>query len=60
MSGAIKLTKLNPKNRELKVCTYETDTVDFNPDLGIETFGGMKSSGDQVDYFGEQTYRICL
>ena len=57
MSGTIKLgeTKSEKPGTE---SVYETDTVDFNPDLGIETFGGMKSSGDPgVDYFGEQPYQ---
>jgi len=56
MSGTIKLGG----DKSEKAGTediYETDTVDFNPDLGIETFGGMKSGGDPgVDFFGQHPY----
>ena len=56
MSGTIKLGK-DKSEKPGTESVYETDTVDFNPDLAIETFGSMKSGGNPgVDYFGEQPY----
>lgn len=54
MSGTIKLgggTSENPDTEYI----YETDTVNFNPNLGIDTFGNMYSAGDPgVDFLGQQ------
>ena len=56
MSGAIKLGSNNSENPGTEYI-YETDTVDFNSDVGIEPIGEMKSGGDPgVDFLGEQPY----